>query len=60
MNKQPEITVNVNMEITRETAERAVKILNWYLEDHPEVKPKVHNVVCAERMDYTKIIIQGG
>lgn len=36
-----ELTVNVNLAVTRETAERAVKILNLYLETNPDVKPDV-------------------
>ena len=57
---KPELTLDVKLSVSTETARRAINILNMYLEDNPNSIVTLHRVVCDDRCDYTKLILQGG
>lgn len=45
MSDRTEITFDLNLRITYEALERAVKILNLCLEDYPDIKPVVTQTI---------------
>lgn len=41
MDKSIDIEVTATVSISRETVDRALQVVNWYLKDHPEIVPLV-------------------
>lgn len=49
MAKLSDITVNIGVSITQETAERCLELLSMYLTDHPELYVRTKTIDIGDR-----------